>query len=168
MWSLLFLSTLSFGVLGAGGRVSSLVLFNYFIFQEMFGFLFLLNVGGAGHFFVLAKLGVAPLHFWGFYLLDHLYGSILVWFLIFQKMSLLPALVGLLTCSLHFLLLGLLVLYRQLVGLVSLKGLVFVTATEGYSWLLFTASISSLDFFYLSVFYGLASFLVVGPAREGT
>jgi len=67
-----------FVVLGACCRVSFLVLFNYFILQEVLGLLLLLGLSGVGSCFLLAKLGVAPFHFWGFYLLEHLRGQLLL------------------------------------------------------------------------------------------
>lgn len=55
-----------------------------------------------------------------------------------------------------------------MLGLASFKSLVFVVSTESFRWLLLVATCRVLDFFFLATLYLLSTFLVAGPAREGT
>lgn len=169
LWGLLFLWTLVFVVSLAIYGVPLLVIYNYFVFQEALGLLFLMGFGvSRPSLLILAKLGFSPFHAWGFYLLDYLRGQILVWFLVYQKLRVLPALLSILYPLNFLVLFGLFVLYRQVLGLTSLKRLVFVSSVESSGWLLLMGLWGIGDFYLLAFFYFLARFFSLGLAREGS
>lgn len=107
------------------------MVYNYFLYQEVLGLLFVVGLSSSlCSILVIGKLGLSPFHAWGFYILEYLNGQILIWFLVYQKLVIVPSLL-LVLLPVNRLILGrLLLLYCQVLGLSSLKCLVFVRSTE--------------------------------------
>lgn len=168
-WALLLLWRLYFVLGMLFYRVPVLVLYNYFIYQEVLGLLFLINLRRIFPYLLLmAKVGVSPFHVWGFYLLDYLGGPLFIWFIVYQKVVILPLLVFVLLLRHGLVILGLLGLYCSMVGTLSLKSLVYISATESLRWLLLVGVFCTIDFYMLSFFYFVVRYYFVSSSYKRT
>nr|AGI96034.1 NADH dehydrogenase subunit 2 [Ascaridia sp. GHL-2013] len=91
LMTMVFLLVMKFSS-GSGGMI------NYFVIQESLGLFFLIFSGSVLQFMiVMMKVGVSPLHFWVFSVVNDLSNWGLMWFLTFQKLPFFSVLV-LLSC----------------------------------------------------------------------
>nr|AWL21403.1 NADH dehydrogenase subunit 2 [Ruizia karukerae] len=133
---------------------------NYFIIQEVLGLWFLVLVNSSTQFLVVSlKVGVAPLHFWVFSVLNSVGEWSLVWFLTFQKMPFFPVLlqVGSFLCF-FILLVGVVICYVQMFVSKSFKNLFILSSTESFSWILLLMISSISGSLVLFLYY---SFIMV-------
>nr|YP_009050207.1 NADH dehydrogenase subunit 2 [Nematodirus spathiger]AGZ64195.1 NADH dehydrogenase subunit 2 [Nematodirus spathiger] len=153
-WSIFLLMTLLFVSLNKG-LMSYSSLFNYFVLQESLGLLFLLLTMGFFQFIVLLlKIGVSPLHFWIFSVLDGVYGFNLVWFLTFQKMPFLFVMLQFVYGMFVFVFVfGLLVCLFQMLLVKSFKSLLVLSSTESFNWMFLSFIFSFLSVVFLFVYY---------------
>ena len=133
-WRIFLLMTLLFVGLNKG-LISYRSLFNYFVLQESLGLIFLmLRFGYIQLLLLLLKIGVAPLHFWIFRVINSVYGFNLIWFLTFQKLPFLLILLQLLFGHVLLLfLLGLVVCILQILLTKSYKNLLALSSTESFN-----------------------------------
>lgn len=134
-------------------RINSL--FNYFIIQETLGLFFLLLSYSFFQFiFVILKIGVAPLHFWIFNVLNNISGINLIWFLTFQKIPFLIILSYIF--SIIFLLLilfGVIICYYQIFSLKNYKNIILVSSTESFNWVILGFFLSFFNVLFLFFYY---------------
>lgn len=130
-------------------------LFNYFIMQEVLGLIFLLlGVNLLQLLVVLIKVGVAPLHFWIFRILNNVYGFNLIWFLTFQKLPFLVIIIQLIEFYvLIFFVVGLLICLVQMLLLKSYKRLLILSSTESFNWIILGFLISMFSVFLIFMYY---------------
>lgn len=153
-WRVFFLITLIFIVLRKiHNRISGIL--NYFVIQESLGLFFLLITIPAVQFLiVLIKVGVSPLHFWIFSIVDNLSGILVIWFLTFQKLPFLPVLIYLLNLSCILLILsGIFLCFLQIFFLKGYKDIVVLASTESFSWVLATRFFAGFNLFILLFYY---------------
>nr|YP_009050219.1 NADH dehydrogenase subunit 2 [Nematodirus oiratianus]AGZ64207.1 NADH dehydrogenase subunit 2 [Nematodirus oiratianus] len=153
-WSVFLLMTLLFVSLNKG-LMSYSSLFNYFVLQESLGLLFLLlSFGFLQFILLLLKIGVSPLHFWIFSVLDGVYGFNLVWFLTFQKMPFLFVMMQFVyNVFVWVFVVGLLVCLLQMLLVKSLKNLLVLSSTESFNWMFLSFVFSFLSVFFLFLYY---------------
>lgn len=168
LWTLTLIWTLYFVVIMTLYGVDLLVVYNYFLFQEVLGLLFVIGLGSLPSVFLLAKLGVSPFHAWGFYVLEYLNGQVLIWFLVYQKLTIIPGLILVLLPLSGLLLWGLVLIYLQVLGLSRLKSLVFISSTESASWLILLSLWRLRDFYFLILVYFASRVLAIGSAYEAS
>lgn len=146
--------TLLFVILNKG-LMSYRSLFNYFILQESLGLIFLmLSFGYIQLLILLLKIGVAPLHFWIFSVMNGVFGFNLMWFLTFQKLPFLLILLQLIVGSvIFFILLGLLICILQMLLTKSYKNLLILSSTESFNWVVLGFLISFIRVFFLFIYY---------------
>nr|AQX44519.1 NADH dehydrogenase subunit 2 [Gnathostoma sp. MMS-2017] len=153
-WSIFLLMTIIFCFLSKEDlSYSSLV--NYFIIQETLGLFFLiLNFSLLQFLIVMMKVGVSPLHFWVFSVTNGLSGSMVMWFLTFQKMPFFPVLVQIFNYALVLLLMfGVFFCFMQLFLLKGYKNMMIVSSTESLNWILLMLFFSMLDVIFLFLYY---------------
>lgn len=153
-WRIFLLMTLIFVILNKSlKRINSL--FNYFIIQETLGLFFLLLSYSFFQFiFVILKIGVAPLHFWIFNVLNNISGINLIWFLTFQKIPFLIILSYIF--SIIFLLLilfGVIICYYQIFSLKNYKNIILVSSTESFNWVILGFFLSFFNVLFLFFYY---------------
>lgn len=161
-WRIFLLITLLFIMLNKSLKSYS-SLFNYFIIQESLGLLFLVFSFGFFQFFiVIIKIGVAPLHFWVFNVINNVFGFNLIWFLTFQKLPFLVILLQIFfLISSIFLILGLLICYLQIFLLKGYKNLIIISSTESFNWIIIGVFFSFLNSLFLFFYYFiLISYLI--------
>lgn len=161
-WRIFLLITLLFIMLNKSLKSYS-SLFNYFIIQESLGLLFLVFSFGFFQFFiVIIKIGVAPLHFWVFNVINNVFGFNLIWFLTFQKLPFLVILLQIFfLISSIFLMLGLLICYLQIFLLKGYKNLIIISSTESFNWIIIGVFFSFLNSLFLFFYYFiLISYLI--------
>lgn len=146
--------TLIFLILNKG-LMSYGSLFNYFVLQESLGLIFLLvSFGYIQLLLLILKIGVAPLHFWIFSVINGIRGYNLMWFLTFQKLPFLVILLQLLVINmLYLLLVGLLVCLLQMVMVKSYKNLMVLSSTESFNWIVLGFILSFVGVLLLFVYY---------------
>lgn len=117
----------------SSGSYSAII--NYFVIQERLGLIFLvMNFLTAQFVVVMAKIGMAPFHFWIFRIVRGLEGWLLLWFLTFQKLPLFGVLLALFFEEvIVILVLGFLVCYFQILLLGDYKFMVSVSSTESFN-----------------------------------
>nr|YP_009442445.1 NADH dehydrogenase subunit 2 [Camallanus cotti]ATO58495.1 NADH dehydrogenase subunit 2 [Camallanus cotti] len=134
-WSMFFFFTVCFiWMVVIGGNFSSVL--NYFLVQEVCGFLFLV-FSSYQLIFLLVKMGVSPCHFWVFMVCKDLDTTLLSWFLSMQKLP--YVLVYIVLSSSVFVLVlffGVLVCHFQYFFLSDLVSAVLVSSTESFNWVL--------------------------------
>lgn len=153
-WSIFLLMTLLFVILNKS-IISYSGLFNYFVLQESLGLVFLLfSFGWMQLFIILFKVGVAPLHFWIFNVMNSVFGFNLMWFLTFQKLPFLLVLLQFILRNIIFVLvLGLLMCIIQMLLTKSYKNLLILSSTESFNWVLMGFIISFFNVFLIFLYY---------------
>lgn len=153
-WSIFILITLVFLFISKINLSFSSAL-NYFIFQEVTGFLFLVFIGRILQIFLLIiKVGVSPLHFWVYNIISSLDNYLLLWFLTFQKLPFIPSLFYFLNFIFIFLLiLGLLYCYFQIFIIKNFKLIFFVSSTESFNWIILGCYFGFWSFFLIFFYY---------------
>nr|YP_007183180.1 NADH dehydrogenase subunit 2 [Dictyocaulus eckerti]AFV32099.1 NADH dehydrogenase subunit 2 [Dictyocaulus eckerti] len=127
---------------------------NYFVFQEVLGLCFLLLFYSYFSFLVLMmKLGVSPLHFWLFKVVNSMVGLPLIFFLTFHKLPFVLVFLQLFYFNYFFLLLGLMFTNFQMMILKNFKFLLMVFTVDSLSWLLMNLYFSFLNVIFLVVYY---------------
>lgn len=162
IWFFFLLITMFFSFLIRFYGVSLLVVYNYVVFQEVLGILFLFSFF---HWFLsfilLFKLGAPPFHFWVFLIVENLIGFVFVWFLVYHKLIFLPVISLIFRDFLSFVLvLGLIIIYIQMFFLSSVKSIFVLLSIESFSWLVLNLSLSLLSFYYFSFIYFISVMLV--------
>ena len=144
-------------------------LFNYFILQEVLGLVFLLFTAGYLQLLVIFfKIGVAPLHFWVFRVLNGVYGFNLMWFLTFQKLPFLVILLQLMdSFYVVLLLVGLLVCLMQMLLMKSYKNLLILSSTESFNWVVVGYVMSFLSVFVIFMYYFILMLYIIPKFEEG-
>nr|BAV78642.1 NADH dehydrogenase subunit 2 [Steinernema carpocapsae] len=130
-------------------------LLNYFIIQEVLGLFFIFSfMEGFQFFFLLMKVGVSPLHFWVFNVLEGVYGWGIMWFLTFQKLPFLPVLLVLVDFFFFvFIVLGIFFCYFQMLILKDYKKLIIISSTESFSWLILVGYFNFFNMYFLFFYY---------------
>nr|YP_004927928.1 NADH dehydrogenase subunit 2 [Cucullanus robustus]ACV96764.1 NADH dehydrogenase subunit 2 [Cucullanus robustus] len=167
-WSVFLMMTLSFLVLlKVDSSYSSML--NYFIIQESLGLMFLLfNVGCVQFLVLLVKVGVSPLHFWVFSIVNGLMNWNLVWFLTFQKIPFIPVIIQLLNYGyLVFIMMGILFVYLQLFLSKNMKNMFVLSSLESFNWILLLCFLSMLNFLFLFFFYVLVMIFLMNSVLSG-
>lgn len=130
------------------------IIFQYYIFQEVTGLMFLGSFSPSTRvLFLLLKVGVAPLHFWIHWISNYLPEFLLPWFLFWNKMIYLPVFPLILEGQIELLLWGLVVVYIQLWSVSSLHLLIILGSVESFSWVLLTLSMSLTTYWLVVLFY---------------
>lgn len=140
---------------------SSLV--NYFIIQEFLGLVFLIfNFSILQYFIILFKLGVAPFHFWIFSIINNINGFGVVWFLTFQKLPFIPVFFYFFSFSFfYFLLFGVIFCCLQIFICKSYKGILVISSTESFNWILIICSFSIFSSLFFVFYYFFFLFFVL-------
>nr|YP_010618325.1 NADH dehydrogenase subunit 2 [Camallanus lacustris]WAX01715.1 NADH dehydrogenase subunit 2 [Camallanus lacustris] len=116
------------------GNYSSVL--NYFLVQEVCGFLFLV-CSSYQVVFLLVKMGVSPFHFWVFMVCKDLDMILLSWFLSMQKLPyVLVYMVLSSSLFLFILFFGVMVCHFQYFFLSDMVSAVLVSSTESFNWVL--------------------------------
>lgn len=108
---------------------------NYFVIQEVLGFLFLVFIRTILQLIVLIiKIGISPFHFWIFTVLRKVDNYLLLWFLTIQKLPFLPVLLYLFNLKFMLILLfGVILCYLQLYSMKNFKFMVTISSTESFN-----------------------------------
>lgn len=130
-------------------------IFNYFVLQESLGLVFLLLFFGfLPMLIMMVKIGVAPLHFWLFKVVEGMFGFNLVWFLTIHKLPFLLVFLQLFNLSIvYFLLMGVVVCLFQLFVVKSFKKLLLISTVESFRWVVIGLVMSFFNVFYLFFYY---------------
>nr|YP_010705373.1 NADH dehydrogenase subunit 2 [Rhabdias kafunata]WCQ82421.1 NADH dehydrogenase subunit 2 [Rhabdias kafunata] len=161
-WSVFLLMTVVFIMLNKSvGNYSSV--FNYFVIQEVLGLFFLIMYSSFYQFFIVVmKIGVSPLHFWVFSVVNGVFGFNLMWFLTFQKLPFLVILLQLFWMdAIFFLVVGLLVCYFQMFLLKSYKNLIVISSTESFNWMIMGLLFSFFNSLFLFLYYVFLMLLLI-------
>lgn len=106
-------------------------LINYFVLQEILGLIFILFSNVLIQVLVVfLKLGVSPLHFWVFSILNGLSFNLVFWFLTFQKIVFLSILINYNKNIIFFLFLGIFFCFIQILFLFDYIKIFVVVLTE--------------------------------------
>lgn len=134
---------------------SSFSMLNYFVIQEVLGFLFLLTYcEGIQVFILLIKVGVPPLHFWVFRVSSGFSNVSLLWFLTLHKIPYLSVLCMLMNEYVFYLLLfGILVCLVQSLSVKDHKISLILSSIESFNWLLILCDSSASGYFCLRFYY---------------
>nr|BAV82763.1 NADH dehydrogenase subunit 2 [Nippostrongylus brasiliensis] len=153
-WGVFLIMTLLFVMINKM-TLSYSSLFNYFIMQEVLGLMFLLlSVSLLQLLVVLIKVGVAPLHFWIFSVLNNVYGFNLMWFLTFQKLPFLVIMIQLMEFYVLILfVVGLMMCLVQMLLLKSYKSLLILSSTESFNWIILGFLMSMFSVFLIFMYY---------------
>ena len=134
------------------------VVANYFLIQELLGFLFLLLFTFGSPLLVLfLKVGVSPFHFWVVLVSFYLEGFLLSWFLTFQKLPFVPLFFFFMESGYFLIFFGILLCFFNIFFYYDSKALLVLGTTESFCWLLFV-SFFSFSFFIFVFFYYFFSF----------
>lgn len=162
-WSIFLFITLIFLIINKSS-IRYVSLFNYFILQERLGLLFLLFFFGFSQYIILIfKVGVSPLHFWLFGVVNYLRGFRFVWFLTFQKLPFLVVMIQIYWFN-SFLLLffGILFCIFQIFFFKSYKKLFLISSVERFNWVIIMMTFSFFNVFFLLFFYFIIIFFLIG------
>lgn len=153
-WSVFLLITVLFLFINKSVN-NIVVIFNYFVLQEVIGLFFLMFFFGFFQFIIIIfKLGVSPFHFWIFSILDLLSRYGLIWFLTFQKLPFLVIILQLFwLLRMYLFILGIIFCYVQMIFYKSYKKLFLVSSVESFNWLLLIVFFSFFNFFVFIIFY---------------
>nr|YP_003433735.1 NADH dehydrogenase subunit 2 [Trichostrongylus vitrinus]ACX85101.1 NADH dehydrogenase subunit 2 [Trichostrongylus vitrinus] len=167
VWWSVFLLMTSFFVQLNKGLMSYSSLFNYFVFQESLGLIFLLfNFQFLQLMILFMKVGIAPLHFWLFSVTNGVYGLNLMWFLTFQKFPFVMVMVQMLLMQIIILLIfGIAVCLLQMLMMKSVKNLLILSSTESFNWIMMSFVLSFLNVGIVFVYY-LMLMLIMVPKLE--
>nr|YP_003434048.1 NADH dehydrogenase subunit 2 [Trichostrongylus axei]ACX85197.1 NADH dehydrogenase subunit 2 [Trichostrongylus axei] len=161
-WSVLLLMTLIFVQLNKN-LLSYSSMFNYFVFQESMGLVFLLlNVQFFQLLILLLKVGVAPLHFWLFSVTNGLYGWNLMWFLTFQKLPFMMIMVQMMLFTVMMLLVvGVLLCLLQMLMMKSVKNLLILSSTESFNWVMLSFVMSFVGVMMIFFYYFVMMLIMI-------
>nr|YP_003433811.1 NADH dehydrogenase subunit 2 [Metastrongylus pudendotectus]ACX85137.1 NADH dehydrogenase subunit 2 [Metastrongylus pudendotectus] len=138
-------------------------IFNYFVFQESLGLVFLLLF--FSYFPVLImmmKIGISPFHFWIFKVINSMFGFSLVWFLTIHKLPFLVVFFQLYYFGLVYLLiLGLLICLFQVFFMKGFKSLLVISSVESMNWLILGLVISVFNVIFLMFYYLLIMLMIL-------
>nr|AYG51202.1 NADH dehydrogenase subunit 1 [Metastrongylus salmi] len=138
-------------------------IFNYFVFQESLGLVFLLLFFGYFPFLIMMmKIGISPFHFWLFKVINSMLGFSLVWFLTIHKLPFLLVFFQLYYLGLvYFLIFGLLVCLFQVFFMKSFKDLLVISSVESMNWLVLGLVISVFNVFFLLFYYLMVMIMIL-------
>jgi len=166
-WRVFILITLTFVFLSKVELLFSNVL-NYFLLQEFLGLIFLLTTGAlVQYLFLLIKVGVSPLHFWIFSVVNNLTSNLVVWFLTFQKLPFLPVLVSIFSIYWSaILVLGVFICSLQLFLIKYSKFMFVISSTESFNWILLGLFLGIWGANILFIYYMLNMFFLLSPTSH--
>nr|YP_009142691.1 NADH dehydrogenase subunit 3 [Oxyuris equi]AKI07544.1 NADH dehydrogenase subunit 3 [Oxyuris equi] len=159
-WSVFVVMDLVFVfICKSGGNYGGIL--NYFVFQEILGFLFLfLSMGVLQSIIVMSKMGLLPFHYWLFVVVGGLETWLFMWFLTLQKLPYMGILMVVVVVELVFIIvLSFFVCYFQLFLIKDYKLMLLLNSTESFNWILlgyiysfFNGLVLFLYYFFLSLF----------------
>lgn len=129
-----------------------IVIFNYYMFQEVLGLLFIFRLSRYSQLLCLmSKIGIAPFHFWLFSLIYYIRGSGILWLVLWRKLPYLALPVIYAEVFGLLITVGLVLLYLQMAGVYSSYYLIFLSSVERFRWFMLMLNLSLLV--YCSVFF---------------
>nr|YP_010575577.1 NADH dehydrogenase subunit 2 [Varestrongylus eleguneniensis]UZM11417.1 NADH dehydrogenase subunit 2 [Varestrongylus eleguneniensis] len=162
-WWAVFLMMTVFIILMNKKLMSGSVIFNYFVLQESLGLVFLLLFWGLIPMIVLMiKVGMAPLHFWVFKVINGMINYNMIWFLTVHKLPFLLVFLQLYNFNLvYLLLLGLLVCFLQMYVMKVFKNLLVLSSIESFNWIVMGLVMSFFNVLVLFFYYLIMMIIMI-------
>jgi hypothetical protein len=157
-WIIFFLLSLITIFLGKFYLINFIVLLNYFLFQEVLAFLFIINLRELFIFFVLLiKIGIRPLHLWIFLIFNSINSFILLWFLVLNKIPYINIILLFSLRLIIIIILGLILLFFQMFKISNMKILIILLRVESLNWIIIIniGEIEFIEQFFIYLFIGL-------------